>query len=298
MRTQDYEFLVDVFKNHLEPNETELYLIYGMREQPSLVRFIPYIGMLICAIMAKSIFLGLTNCRILIMENSMFPGLDEKNMRSIEFSEIRSFRVEVPIRSRIMPLSVVEKTLHITLNTGEEYRIKTPNGLTMTETQEKDLKEICTKLKEILDRGSPHLSAHLEEMTLPKEIRKPKWPKMEKGNEIAMFSPEISLNARECDESTEYYVKAIEMNPKNALAHYNYANLLEDAGRFEEAARHYVEAMEISSGFARLYKQRHARASKKPLVVMVLAVGLFLLMLLDQSLMYLIRKGIEELIFG
>lgn len=295
MGIQNYQLIFDIFRNHLKPNETELYLISGQREQSSLVRFIPFIGKPICAIMTRSIILGLTNRRILIMEISLRFALDEKNLRSIEFSEIRNFRVEVPIMAKIMPLPIVEKTLYITLNTGEEYKIKAFNT---EETQERDLKEICTRLKKISDCNSSSFEADIREMTIPKEIRKPKWPKVEKRNEIAMFPPDISANVREFNESADYYVKTIEMNPKNALAHYNYANLLEDAGRFEEAARHYVEAIEISPGFARLYERKHAKVSKKFLSALGLTVVLIVLMVLLYLLIYLIKKGIWESIFG
>ena len=294
MELQSHELITSIFRSHLEPDETELYLISGQREYSSSIRFIPYIGKLICAIKTKNIILGLTNRRILIMEISLHFDLDEKNLRSIEFSEIRNSRIEEPILAKIMPLPIVEKTLCITLNTGEEYRIKALN----TTTQEKDLKEICTMLKGISDRGNSSSEVDIEEMPIPKEIRKSKWPKVEKRNETAMSLQDMPTDTGEYDESEKYYVKAIEINPKNPLAHYNYANLLEDAGRFEEAARHYVEAIEISPGFAGLYKRKHARVSKKFLNVLGGTVVFVVLMLLFYSLIYLIKKGIWGLIFG
>ncbi|MCZ7355947.1 MAG: tetratricopeptide repeat protein [Candidatus Methanoperedens sp.] len=47
-------------------------------------------------------------------------------------------------------------------------------------------------------------------------------------------------------ESEDYYKKAIQIDPKDADAHYNYANLLEDLGRKIEAEEHYEKAIKLN----------------------------------------------------
>jgi tetratricopeptide (TPR) repeat protein len=51
----------------------------------------------------------------------------------------------------------------------------------------------------------------------------------------------------------EHYRKAIEANPKLAIAHYNYANLLNRLGRKKEAQDHYQKAIEVNPK----YEQAH-----------------------------------------
>ena len=52
------------------------------------------------------------------------------------------------------------------------------------------------------------------------------------------------------DEAEDHYKKAIESDSNNAKAHYNYANLLDDLGRQDGAEYHYKEALEVDSNAA------------------------------------------------
>ncbi len=48
------------------------------------------------------------------------------------------------------------------------------------------------------------------------------------------------------DEAEQHYLKAIEINPQISAAHSNYASLLKDSGRNDEAEQHYLKAIEIN----------------------------------------------------
>ncbi|KYK36599.1 MAG: hypothetical protein AYK18_02580 [Theionarchaea archaeon DG-70] len=48
------------------------------------------------------------------------------------------------------------------------------------------------------------------------------------------------------EEAEDHYKKALDINPEDADAHYNYAILLKEINRFEEAEDHYKKALEIN----------------------------------------------------
>ncbi len=54
-------------------------------------------------------------------------------------------------------------------------------------------------------------------------------------------------------KSEEHHRRAIELNPNNADAHYNYAILLNELNRKDEAEEHYKKAIEINPNFAEAY---------------------------------------------
>jgi len=288
--------ILSKFGNHLKPDEVELYYIIGQREPSSSIKFIPVIGKLLYAIMIKSIFVGLTNRRLLIMQVSW--GSDEKNLKSIELSEIKHFKVEDPIMAKIVPFSLVEKTLCLTLDTGEEYKIKAFNKSDRVRKQEENMKEICSRLEKIADSYDLPSETDIKTISLSKEIRKPKWPQLEKRTELLTFPSDLLENIKESKETERHYIEVIEINPENAIAHYNYAKLLENMKIFEEAAKHYIEAIEINPEFVELYKQMHIKTTKtrKFLSALGFTVGFVVITLLFYLLIYLLKKGIWELL--
>ncbi len=83
-------------------------------------------------------------------------------------------------------------------------------------------------------------------------------------------------NAKKFREAEKHYIKAIEINPRNAIVHYNYANLLENKGRLGEATKHYIEAMYINPELSKLYKQMHTETKILVLIPSFKKLGIFL----------------------
>ena len=291
MRFPSDGLIIDKFKNHLESDENELYYIIGQLEISSWALSFPIIGKIAHMLTTKFAFIGLTNRRVLIMRVSW--DFDERDFESIEFSEIKHFEVEDPIMTKIIPIPAVERTLYLNLNTGKEYKIKAPTRSDRIKKQEENVEKICNKLKGISDDNDSRLEADNRKISVPKEIRKPEWPQLEEETEIPLFPLDLSKDIEKPEETARHYAEAIEIDPKNAMAHYSYASLLENMEKFEEAAEHYVEAMEIDSEFAEFYKQMHVKTGNFP-NALVLAAGVVVFVLL----FYFIKQGILELIFG
>ena len=137
------QLIVERFKKHLEPDEPELYYVFGQQVPSSglqlLILFL--FGWILAALntayATKNFFIGLTNKRLLLMKVSM--TYEEKDLKSIELSDIEDTRVED---------SAMEKIIHLALRSGERYRSKTRKKLYVVEKQEENLKKICHFLQD------------------------------------------------------------------------------------------------------------------------------------------------------
>lgn len=135
------QLIMDKFKKHLEPDESELYYVFGQQGASSLFQVIllPILGLLLApltaAVTTRNFFIGLTNQRLLLMRVSL--TYDEKDLKSIKISEIGGVKVED---------SPMDKTIHFILRTGEKCKFKVKKSLHAVENQKENLEKICQLL--------------------------------------------------------------------------------------------------------------------------------------------------------
>ena len=81
-------------------------------------------------------------------------------------------------------------------------------------------------------------------------------------------------------EAISYYQQALDINPNYGNAHYNFGNMLLQAGRTDEAIAHYQKALEINpnkintlSNLAGAYFQKRQLSDAVPLMQRALALA-------------------------
>ncbi|MFP4654696.1 MAG: tetratricopeptide repeat protein [Methanohalobium sp.] len=57
----------------------------------------------------------------------------------------------------------------------------------------------------------------------------------------------IEVTFGDQNKAEDYFRKALELSPEYLRAHYNYANLLDNQGRTDEAKKHYEEAKSLEA---------------------------------------------------
>jgi hypothetical protein len=143
------QLIINRFKPHLNPDESEFYYVLGSKKFPIWIQFVILLplafifgifgifmlllGLFLGTILlTKTYFIGLTSQRLLFMHIS--SGFKEKSLESIEISDIGGAKIEDKYRF---------KYLTIMLRTGKKYKVKIEKSLYTVKKQEENLEKIC-----------------------------------------------------------------------------------------------------------------------------------------------------------
>lgn len=135
------ELIVERLKEYVDPDESEVYYIFGKYESSSWLQAIIFLlfgwigASLGSAATTKNYFMGLTNRRLLLMHVSL--TYDQEHVESFDISEIGGVKIND---------SSMEKTIHITLRNGKKYKIKARKKMHVVKNQQENLEKICERL--------------------------------------------------------------------------------------------------------------------------------------------------------
>ena len=132
------QLIMNRFRNHLNPDESEFYYVVGQEKGSTGEQFfiIALVGfMLGPLLMTKTYFIGLTPRRLMLMYIS--GSFQEKAFESIDLLEIGGVKIKD---------TDGYKTMLILLRSGKKYRFEIEKNLYTVKKQAENLEKMCQVL--------------------------------------------------------------------------------------------------------------------------------------------------------